>query len=128
MFRRDTGHEFCGNAPPPYVIKPRSEASASGIKKVGSLDEVLAVYDELGEEAYRFLIECFAPGQVMHVDAVVRESKIKFVRSSGYVDPPLSVVQGGGTFQTRTLDPQSDEHTKLVRADKSRDASFRFAL
>ena len=114
MFRRDTVIEFCGNAPPPYVIKPRSEASASGIKKVGSLDEVLAVYDELGEEAYRFLIECFASGQVMHVDAVVRESKVKFIRSSGYVDPPLSVVQGGGTFQTRTLDPHSDDHTKLV--------------
>ncbi len=114
MFRRHQVDEFCAKAPGPYVIKPRSEASALGIRKVDDSEEALRVYDELGEDAYRFLIECFAPGQVFHVDALVREHKVQFVRSSAYVDPPLSIVQGGGTFQTRTLDPASADSQELA--------------
>ena len=113
MFRREDVASFCESNPGPYVVKPRSEASAAGISKVGSREEALAVYDRLGEQAYRYLIECFAPGQVFHVDAVIRETEMQFVRSSAYVDPPLSIVQGGGTFQTRTLDLEGEDHAEL---------------
>ena len=113
MFRRDAVARFCESHPGPYVVKPRSEASAAGISKVADADAALAVYDRLGEEAYRYLIECFAPGRVYHVDAVIRETEMQFVRSSAYVDPPLSIVQGGGTFQTRTLALDSDDHREL---------------
>ncbi len=114
MFKREQVRDFCEATPGPYVIKPRSEASASGIRKVANCEEALRVYDELGEQAYRFLIESFAPGQVFHVDALIREHKVQFVRSSAYVDPPLSIVQGGGTFQTRTLDKDSTDSKELA--------------
>ena len=113
MFRRRDVSRFCESNPGPYVIKPRSEASAAGISKVASMAEALEVYDRLGGEAYRYLIETFAPGQVFHVDALIREHEMQFVRSSAYVDPPLSIVQGGGTFQTRTLAVDGDDHRAL---------------
>ena len=114
MFRREQLMQFCEQHPGPYVIKPRSEASASGIQKVQQAADALAAYDALGDEAYRYLIETFAPGQVFHVDALVKDQKIVFVRSSGYVDPPLSIVQGGGTFQTRTLANDAAESKELA--------------
>lgn len=113
MFRRDDVATFCERHAGPYVIKPRSEASAAGISKVADGAGALAVYDSLGEQAYRYLIECFAPGQVFHVDALIRETEMQFARASAYVDPPLSIVQGGGTFQTRTIDVASDDHAEL---------------
>ncbi len=119
MFRRQQVEAFCNATPGPYVIKPRSEASALGIRKVAGVAEALEVYDELGEQAYRYLIEVFAPGQVFHVDALIREHKMQFVRASGYVDPPLSIVQGGGTFQTRTLDKDSADSKELAELTAS---------
>ena len=113
MFRREDVRAFCEANAGPWVIKPRSEASAAGISKVATVEEALHVYDGLGEQAYRYLIECFAPGQVFHVDALIHEEEMQFVRASGYVDPPLSIVHGGGTFQTRTLDLNGDEHREL---------------
>ena len=114
LFREQQVREFCGEHEGPWVIKPRSEASAAGIRKVHSVDEAVQVFNELGDRAYRFLIEAFAPGSVYHVDALVKESALVFVKSSAYVDPPLAIVQGGGLFQTRMLDQQSDEARELA--------------
>src|SRR5699024_2258502 len=40
IFNNDTVNEFLDKVPPPWVLKPRAEASASGIKKVNSKDEL----------------------------------------------------------------------------------------
>jgi len=113
LFRKENLERFCGQNPGPYVIKPRSEASAAGIIKVANLEEALHAYQNLGDEAYNFLIESFAPGKVYHVDALTHEGKICFVRASGYIDPPLKIVQGGGLFQTRTLPKSSKVNKRL---------------
>ena len=113
LFRRSNLQAFCDSTEGPWVIKPRSEASAKGISKVYSAQEALEVFDALGDHAYRYLIECFAPGEVFHVDALVDHGSIAYVRSSQYVDPPLAVVQGGGLFQTRMLSTRSKEAREL---------------
>ena len=124
MFRREEVAQFCEVNVGPYVVKPRSEASATGIRKVANAREALAAFDELGEESYRYLIETFASGQVYHVDALVKDQRVVFVRASGYVHPPLSIVQGGGTFQTRTLALDSDDHAELGRLTAEVMAAF----
>jgi len=113
LFRLEEVREFCASNPGPYVIKPRGEASASGITKVANIEEAIATLNGLGDQAYRYLMECFAPGRVYHVDAIVSDGEFQFIRSSVYADPPLAVVQGGGMFQTRLLDPDSDECAEL---------------
>ncbi len=113
LFRKENLEAFCDNTEGPYVIKPRSEASAAGIIKVANKEEAFLAFDQLGEEAYNFLIETFAPGKVYHVDALAYDGKVCFMRSSAYVDPPLAIVQGGGLFQTRTLPKNSKVNKKL---------------
>ncbi len=119
LFRKAQLEAFCGSTPGPYVIKPRSQASAAGIHKVADTEEALRTFAELGDKSYRYLIERFAPGQVYHVDALIDDAAIRFVRASKYADAPLAIVQGGGLFQTRTLDPSTDEHRELVRLTDS---------
>ncbi|MFK8058346.1 MAG: acetyl-CoA carboxylase biotin carboxylase subunit family protein [Saprospiraceae bacterium] len=113
LFRRESLEAFCAKNEGPYVIKPRSEASAAGIVKVANTEEALQAFDHLGEEAYNFLIETFAPGKVYHVDALTHDGKLCFSRASAYVDPPLKIVQGGGLFQTRTLAKTSKINKEL---------------
>lgn len=104
LFSRGRLERFLAAHEGPYVIKPRSEASAAGITKAEDAAAALAAFERLGERSYEFLIECFAPGSVYHVDALSQNGRVGFSRVSEYVDPPLRIVHGGGLFQTRTLD------------------------
>lgn len=88
----------------PWVIKPRAEASAAGIKKVHSFDEAWNTIHSLGEERHMFLIEQFKPGDVYHVDALTLDKKVIFERSSQYLNTPFEVAHGGGIFRSVTVD------------------------
>ncbi|NID13804.1 ATP-grasp domain-containing protein [Fibrivirga algicola] len=87
----------------PWLIKPRSEASTTGIRKVHSLDEAWEVVHSLGDNRHQFLIEEFKPGTVFHVDALSYEKKAVFTRASEYLATPMDVAHGGGVFRTQTL-------------------------
>ena len=113
LFNRRHLERFVGRHAGPYVVKPRSEASADGIRKVADATEALAAFDDLGERGYEYLIEVFAPGAVYHVDALSQDGAVGFARASEYAAPPLAIVQGGGLFQTRTLPPDGEVHRAL---------------
>jgi biotin carboxylase len=98
--------EFLERVPGPWLLKPRSEAGAMGIKKCETPEEVWRWIHELGDQQSRFLLEQFVPSDVFHADSVVWDGEIKFVTVSGYGKPPLTVSHGGGVFTTRTLDPK----------------------
>lgn len=101
---------------PPWMVKPRSEASAVGIKKVHSKEELWQVLHELGDDRHKYLIEKFSPGTVYHVDAVTYKGKVVFSRVSRYLDTPFEVAHGGGVFRSHTCDfddPASKALTKL---------------
>ena len=115
LFNLESLRRFCESSTGPWVIKPRSEASAAGITKVATAEEAVAHYRSLGEQAYTYLIEEFAPGKVYHVDALVDRGTVAFARSSAYADPPLEIVQGGGLFQTRMLPEGSEDADELTR-------------
>jgi hypothetical protein len=103
LFHDETITNFLQKTEGPWLIKPRSEASATGIKKVHSLEEAWSVIHTLGDRRYQHLIEAFKPGHVYHVDALSVEGKAVFTRVSQYLATPMEVSHGGGVFRTMTL-------------------------
>ncbi len=102
----------------PWVVKPRSEASAAGIKKVHSFDEAWQTIHELGENRHNYLIEQFKPGDVYHVDALSLDGQVIFERSSQYLDTPFEVAHGGGIFRSVTVPFGSKDAKSLKKLNE----------
>jgi len=105
---------YLEHVPGPWVLKPRQEASAIGIKKVHEADELWPLLEQLGDKQSSYLIEKFVPGDVFHVDSVVSENEIVFANVSKYGKPPMNVAHGG-VFTTFTL-PRGGEADAQLRA------------
>jgi biotin carboxylase len=105
----DAIRAFMDRCAPPWILKPRSEASAVGLKKIYEPETLWRTLDELGDRQSYFLLEEFVAGNVYHVDALVNEGTVAFAEVHGYLNPPFEVMHGGGIFASRTLDRDSDE-------------------
>jgi biotin carboxylase len=105
---------YLEHVPGPWVLKPRQEASAIGIKKIYASEELWPVLEQLGDQQSSFLLERFIPGDVYHVDSVVSESEVVFASVSKYGKPPMNVAQGGGIFTTCII-PRGSEEDKGLR-------------
>lgn len=104
---------YMDHVPGPWVLKPRQEASAIGIKKIHAADELWPILDELGDKQSSFLLEKFVPGEVYHVDSVVSENEVVFANVSKYGLPPMNVAQGGGVFTSFTVPRGSADDSAL---------------
>ena len=93
---------YLEHVPGPWVLKPRQEASAIGIKKIHSAEELWPLLDQLGDKQSSYLLERFVPGEVFHVDSVVSENEVVFANVSQYGKPPMNVAHGG-VFTTFTV-------------------------
>jgi len=98
---------WAARVPPPWVIKPRSQAAAIGIKKIGSHDELWDIIQALGDARPEYVLEQFVAGDVFHVDSLMFNRRIVFAAASRYGMPPMAVAHEGGIFVTRTL-PSDD--------------------
>lgn len=99
----------------PWLLKPRMEASATGIKKIHSKDQLWQVIHEMGDERDNYLVEKFAPGDVYHVDGLNMDGKVLFSRVSKYLDTPLEVAHGGGIFRSATCEIGSKTEKALAK-------------
>lgn len=106
--------EFMDRVPPPWVLKPRSQAGAIGIKKIHGSEELWRVLDGLGDTQSQYLLERFVPGDIFHVDTVVYEREVVFAIASGYGRPPMEVSHEGGIFTTRILERDSEDARRLL--------------
>ncbi len=113
VFNHDDINFYLDHVPPPWVLKPRQEASAIGIKKLNSAEELWTTLGPLQDKQASFLLEQFVPGEVYHVDSIVSESEVVFANVSKYGEPPMNVAQGGGVFTTFTVARGSTEDGKL---------------
>jgi hypothetical protein len=95
--------EFLRTVEPPWLLKPRSEASSLGIKKFTNAEDVWKTIHELGDLQSNYLLEKMIPGDVFHVDSIVSEGEVVFAECHGYKKPLLELVNQGGIFATRTL-------------------------
>jgi biotin carboxylase len=120
LINRDEVESFMKRIPPPWIIKPRSDVSAIGIKKVERPEEVWGVIDErnarenLRERSSYYLLAQFIPGEVFHVDSIVEDGRVRFVGANRYGRPPLEVAHGGGAYVSRTVAHGSENEKKLL--------------
>lgn len=116
--------EFMRRVSPPWVLKPRSEAGAMGIKKVHNAEEVWRWLDRLGDEQSYFLLEQFVPGEVYHVDSIVWDGQVQFAAPHKYAQPPMSVAHEGGVFISRTLPRTGEESEQILALNRQLLAAF----
>ncbi len=103
---------YLEHVPGPWVLKPRQEASAIGIKKFQTAEELWPILAQLGDRQSTYLIEKFVPGDVYHLDSVVTENEVAFSNVSKYGKPPMNVAHGG-VFTTFTVPRGSDADSGL---------------
>lgn len=112
--------EYLERVPPPWVMKPRSDVSAIGIRKLENADEAWAAIDELNnrealrERASYHVLARFIPGQVFHVDSLVADGRVVFAGVNRYGRPPLQVAHGGGAYVSQTIPYHSADRRKLT--------------
>ncbi len=109
----DSLREFMQRVPPPWLIKPRFEASATGIKRINAEPELWPVIDKLGDQQSFYVLEKYVPGDIYHVDSIVSERKIVFALANQYGYPPMDVAHQGGIFTTRTMIRGSEDEQAL---------------
>ena len=110
---------FMARVKPPWLLKPRSQASGIGMKKIHDPAELWPLLDQLGDQQSFFLLEQFVPGDVFHVDSIVSERKVVFAEAHMYGKPPLDVSHQGGIFTTRTLSRISSESKALLKMNRA---------
>ena len=114
----DRIRDYMATVPAPWVLKPRSEASAMGIEKIHEAERLWRALDELGDRQSYYLLEQFVPGTVFHVDSIVKNKKIVFVSVQQYGTPPMSVYQGGGIFTSRVIPRKKDAAPALRKLNQ----------
>ena len=116
--------EFMKRVPGPWIIKPRSDVSAIGIRKVNKPEEVWRAIDEMNERpnlrerSSYYLLARFIPGEVFHVDSVVNDGKVVFAGANQYGRPPMQVAHQGGAYVSRTLARGSADEKTLLTINK----------
>lgn len=112
--------DFMERVPAPWVLKPRTDVSAIGIKKVYDAEQVWRAIDaldareRLNEQSSFYLLERYVAGEVYHVDSIVSGGKVLFAGVSAYGRPPMNVAHEGGVFISYSLEHESDDRQKLL--------------
>lgn len=115
LFNDHDINTFADTISPPWVLKPRSEASASGIIKVYDKESLWIHINEMGNNRFKYLLEQFRPGDVFHCDSLVLNGKILFSITSKYLTTPMEISQGGGIFRSANI-PYDSEDDKAIKA------------
>jgi biotin carboxylase len=116
--------EFMQRVRGPWVIKPRSDVSAIGIRKVSEAEEVRRAMHEMNdrenlrERASYYVLARFVAGEVFHVDSVVNDGKVMFAGTNQYGRPPMQVAHQGGAYISRTLERGSPDEKTLLAINK----------
>lgn len=120
----DELRDFMSRVEPPWVMKPRSDVSAVGIRKLHESEHVWRTIDDLdrreslSERSSYHLLERFVAGDVFHVDSIVDDGEPIFTGVNGYGRPPMDVAHGGGVFLSCSLPYDSDDRAELLELNR----------
>lgn len=112
-------HEWMERVPAPWVLKPRSEASAVGIQVIEQPQQLWSAIEALGDRQSFYLLEQYISGPVYHVDSLTVDGAVIFAEAHQYVAPLLDVVHKGGIFGSRTLPRASNEASTLLALNQA---------
>jgi biotin carboxylase len=124
LINPDDVRAFMERVPPPWIIKPRSDVSAIGIRKVNDAAEVWRINGEMNERenlrerASYYILAQFISGEVFHVDSIVRNGRVVFAGANRYGRPPLEVAHGGGAYVSRTVAHRSENEQQLFAVNR----------
>jgi biotin carboxylase len=118
VFHYDDLRVFLRDVPGPWLLKPRTNASAIGIRKIESPEDLWRALDELGDLQSHYILERFVPGEIFHVEGVTWKGKIVFGAPYKYGKPPMQTMHQGGVFSTRALDRESSDARSLGEIHK----------
>jgi biotin carboxylase len=118
ILNHDAVGKYMETVKPPWLLKPRSQASGIGMTKIESGDQLWPLVEKLGDNQSNYLLERFITGDMFHVDSIVSERKVMFAEAHAYGTPPFEVAHFGGVFTTRTLPRTSAESKALVKMNK----------
>lgn len=125
-------NEFLDTVPAPWIVKPRHEVSAFGIRKCTSSDEVWRVLMDLDnrnswrDHPSQFLIERFVEGKVFHVDSVVENGRVVACGVSQYGTTPFNVSHYGGVFTSSITPYKSKERKQLETMNRALMMAFEY--
>ncbi|WP_291777684.1 ATP-grasp domain-containing protein [Cecembia sp.] len=118
LFNDEEINTFADTIPAPWVLKPRSEASANGIIKVHDKDSLWQNIHDLGDNRIKYLVEQFKPGDVYHADSLNLEGKSIFCTVSRYLATPMEISQGGGIFRSANIEYGTEDDKAIKEANK----------
>ena len=110
--------EYMARVPAPWLLKPRSQASGIGMKKLHDQAELWPLLEQLGDQQSFYLLEQFVPGSVFHVDSVFSDKSVLLAEAHAYGTPPLDTSHQGGVFTTRTLPREAPETRALLEINR----------
>jgi len=116
--------DFVDQVPPPWVIKPRLDVSAIGIKKGQEPGDVWRAIDELDrrerirERSPYHLLSRFISGDVFHVDSLVSNARVIFAGANKYGRPPMEVAHRGGAYISHTIPRGTDDEKRLFAINR----------
>lgn len=124
MINYDDLRSFIERVPPPWIVKPRSDVSAIGIRKINEATEVWQALDTLDqrerlhERAAHHLLATFVAGNVFHVDSIVSNGRVVFAGANQYGRPPMDVAHKGGAYISHTVEHSGDDEKALFQANR----------
>ncbi len=124
LVNHDDVRTFLERVPGPWVVKPRSDVSAIGIKKAYDAGDVWGAIDQLDtrerlrERSAHHLLSRFIPGEVFHVDSLVNKGRVLFAGANEYGRPPMEVAHGGGAYISHSVAHGLDDERKLLAINR----------
>jgi biotin carboxylase len=124
LLNHDEVRDFVDRVPPPWIIKPRSDVSAIGIKKGQDPGDVWRAIDELDrrerlrERSAHHLLSRFISGDVFHVDSLVSNTRVIFAGANKYGRPPMDVAHKGGAYISHSILRGAEDEKKLFEINR----------
>ncbi|MEP6703385.1 MAG: ATP-grasp domain-containing protein [Acidobacteriota bacterium] len=132
VFNHQEIKQFLDQVPAPWIVKPRYEVSAFGIRKCETKQQVWDVLTDLDkrnswrDHPSQFVLERFIAGNVYHVDSIVEKGKVLACGVSKYGTPPFSVTHYGGVFTTSIVPYRSKERKELEKMNQQLLSAFKY--
>ena len=132
VFNQDEINAFLDRVPSPWIVKPRFEVSAFGIRKCETKEHVWQVLNDLDkrnnwrDHPSQFVLEKFIVGNVFHVDSIVDGGKVLACGVSKYGTPPFSVTHYGGVFTTSIVSYKAKERKELEKLNQQLLSAFKY--